>query len=185
MIDNPTGVPRSGTGGVPRQFDERRSQPVVRGSDLRRVRHHCRMRRIRCSTSGSHQPHQPGKRTNIHGIEMAFQHFFGESGFGLAGNYTVVDGDVACQQRRRSRCQSIRTGWIERYRERQRSSTRSSGSRPVLAWNWRDEFLYRRQPWRIHESDLTTDAYRQWDLNVSYDVSEALASQPRSRQPHG
>ena len=25
---------------------------------------------------------------------MAFQHFFGESGFGFAGNYTIVNGDV-------------------------------------------------------------------------------------------
>ena len=31
---------------------------------------------------------------NIHGVEFAFQHFFGESGFGVSGNYTFVDGDV-------------------------------------------------------------------------------------------
>ena len=34
------------------------------------------------------------ENANIHGVEFAFQHFFGESGFGLQGNYTMVDGDV-------------------------------------------------------------------------------------------
>ncbi len=35
------------------------------------------------------------KRGSLHGIEFAFQHFFGHSGFGVAGSYTFVDGDVA------------------------------------------------------------------------------------------
>ena len=35
------------------------------------------------------------KRGSLHGLEFAFQHFFGHSGFGVAGSYTFVDGDVA------------------------------------------------------------------------------------------
>lgn len=31
---------------------------------------------------------------SIHGFEVALQHFFGESGFGFIGNYTLVEGDV-------------------------------------------------------------------------------------------
>jgi len=31
---------------------------------------------------------------NISGIELAGQHFFGDTGFGVAASYTYVDGDV-------------------------------------------------------------------------------------------
>jgi TonB-dependent receptor len=34
------------------------------------------------------------KTANIHGIELAFQHFFGDSGFGASGSYTTVNGDI-------------------------------------------------------------------------------------------
>lgn len=34
------------------------------------------------------------KTANIHGFELAFQHFFGDTGFGLAGSMTTVDGDI-------------------------------------------------------------------------------------------
>lgn len=32
---------------------------------------------------------------NIHGIELQGQHFFGETGFGVAGSYTIVRGDIS------------------------------------------------------------------------------------------
>lgn len=35
------------------------------------------------------------KTANLHGIEIQGQHFFGDSGFGLAGSLTTVDGDIA------------------------------------------------------------------------------------------
>ena len=35
-----------------------------------------------------------GDTKKVDGIEVAFQHFFGESGFGTAINATFVDGDV-------------------------------------------------------------------------------------------
>ena len=31
---------------------------------------------------------------NIHGFELSGQYFLGDSGFGIAGSYTKVDGDV-------------------------------------------------------------------------------------------
>jgi len=34
------------------------------------------------------------KTANIHGFELAFQHFFGETGFGVSGSLTTVDGDI-------------------------------------------------------------------------------------------
>ncbi len=34
------------------------------------------------------------KTANIHGIELAFQHFFGDTGLGLSGSLTTVNGDI-------------------------------------------------------------------------------------------
>ncbi|WP_303831118.1 TonB-dependent receptor [Asticcacaulis taihuensis] len=34
------------------------------------------------------------KTANLHGIEFAFQHFFGDTGFGVAGSLTTVSGDI-------------------------------------------------------------------------------------------
>ena len=34
------------------------------------------------------------REAKIHGFELAGQHFFGETGFGLQANYTIVRGDV-------------------------------------------------------------------------------------------
>jgi len=35
------------------------------------------------------------KTANLHGFEVQFQHFFGDTGFGVAGSLTTVDGDIA------------------------------------------------------------------------------------------
>ena len=34
------------------------------------------------------------KEAKIHGFEFGGQYFFGDSGFGVLANYTIVDGDV-------------------------------------------------------------------------------------------
>ena len=52
---------------------------------------------------------------NIDGVEMAWQHFFGDSGFGFQANATFVNGDVgynvraASGQSSSSRCKDCRT----------------------------------------------------------------------------
>ncbi len=35
------------------------------------------------------------KTANIHGFELAFQHFFGDTGFGVTGSLTTVQGDIS------------------------------------------------------------------------------------------
>src|SRR5690606_3189104 len=35
-----------------------------------------------------------GREAKIHGAEFAVQHFFGDTGFGIQANYTIVRGDV-------------------------------------------------------------------------------------------
>ena len=112
------------------------------------------------------------EKANIHGVELAFQHFFGESGFGLQGNYTVVDGDVAFN--------NAGDPGVNQFALDGLSDTANAtfiyekyGFSARLAWNWRDEFLSGANRGG-YTNPTYTDAYRQWDLNLSYDVSEAL-----------
>jgi TonB-dependent receptor len=112
------------------------------------------------------------EKANIHGVELAFQHFFGESGFGLQGNYTVVDGDVAFN--------NAGDPGVNQFALDGLSDTANAtfiyekhGFSARIAWNWRDEFLSGANRGG-YTNPTYTDAFRQWDMNVSYDVNEQL-----------
>jgi TonB-dependent receptor len=109
----------------------------------------------------------------IHGLEFAFQHFFGESGLGIAANYTKVDGDVAFNN-------SGNPG-IDQFALLGLSDTANAtlifekfGFSARLAYNWRDSFLdgTNRGGFR---NPTYVDEYKQIDLNVSYDVNDNLS----------
>jgi TonB-dependent receptor len=102
----------------------------------------------------------------IDGWEFAFQHIFGESGFGFSANYTKVDSDIAYDNFSVEDQFAIlglsdsanlvgfydKNGWIAR-----------------LAWNWRDEFLANTNPGGIGQPNPTyTEEYQQLDGIVSY-----------------
>jgi TonB-dependent receptor len=110
---------------------------------------------------------------NIHGAEFAFQHFFGESGFGLQGNYTFVDGDVGINV--------AGDPGVDQFALEGLSDTANAtfiyenhGFSARLAWNWRDEFLNQASRGG-YRNPTFVDAFREWDLNVSYDVSDSLS----------
>lgn len=113
------------------------------------------------------------KNGNIHGIEIAAQHFFGESGFGFAANYTMVDGDVtaaldsdptADQFALLGLSDSANATLIyEKY-----------GLSARLAFNWRDEFLSAVNENGNNRNSLFVDAYKQLDMSVTYDVTENI-----------
>jgi TonB-dependent receptor len=112
------------------------------------------------------------REANIHGVEFAFQHFFGESGFGLQGNYTVVDGDVGFN--------NAGDPGVDQFALLGLSDTANatfiyekSGFSARLAWNWRDDFLEQTNRGSFRNPTYVS-SFRQWDLNVSYDVSEQL-----------
>jgi TonB-dependent receptor len=112
------------------------------------------------------------EKANIHGVEFAFQHFFGESGFGLQGNYTVVDGDVGFND--------AGDPGVDQFALLGLSDTANAtfifekhGFSARLAWNWRDSFLEQTNRGG-YRNPTYVDTFRQWDLNVSYDVSEQL-----------
>lgn len=109
----------------------------------------------------------------IHGLEFAFQHFFGESGLGIAANYTKVDGDVAFN--------NAGNPGVDQFALLGLSDTANAtlifekfGFSARLAYNWRDSFLdgTNRGGFR---NPTYVDEYKQIDLNVSYDVNDNLS----------
>lgn len=109
---------------------------------------------------------------NIHGIEFALQHFFGDSGFGFQANYTMVDGDVGVDVGSDPAEDQFAlvglsdtanfTAIYENY-----------GFSARIAYNWRNEFLARANR-GSDRNPVFNEPFSQVDVNLSYDVSDAL-----------
>jgi TonB-dependent receptor len=111
---------------------------------------------------------------NIDGFEAAWQHFFGESGFGFQINATVVNGDVSYDVRARPDVQQFALLGL------------SDSANAVLmyenhglsvraAYNWRDTFLT-QTVWQGQQGlPAFVDAYHQVDLNITYNINDNLA----------
>ena len=107
---------------------------------------------------------------NIDGWEFAAQHFFGSSGFGIAGSYTMVDGDVEADPRQDPDENQVAlvglsdTANVTFIYENYGWSAR-------LAYNWRDTFLNATNQGGSR-SPQYTDEYSQWDLNVTWSLND-------------
>jgi TonB-dependent receptor len=107
----------------------------------------------------------------IDGWELALQHMFGESGFGIIANYTIVDSDLAYDNTSLNNQFAIeglsdsanlvlfyeKYGWLVRG-----------------AYNWRDEFLGSRFDAGGNANPLYTEAYGQLDGIISYTFDNGL-----------
>ncbi|MES1262933.1 MAG: TonB-dependent receptor, partial [Peristeroidobacter soli] len=110
------------------------------------------------------------KEAKIHGIEFGGQYFFGDSGFGVLANYTMVDGDIGYDVASDPNVnQFALTGlsdsanavfMYEKY-----------GLSARLAYNCRDQFLssVNQGGWR---NPIFVEAYDQIDLSVGYDIND-------------
>jgi len=101
----------------------------------------------------------------IDGWEVAWQHMFGDSGFGLIANYTFVDSDLAYDNLSLGPQFAIeglsdsanlvafydKNGWIVR-----------------AAYNWRDDFLTARFDGNGLPNPMYTESYGQIDALISY-----------------
>jgi len=111
---------------------------------------------------------------NIDGFEMAWQHFFGESGFGFQVNATIVNGDVSYDVRADPDVQqfallglSDSANAVLMY-EKYGLSVRA-------AYNWRDAFLT-QTVWQGQQGlPAFVDTYHQVDLNITYNITDNLA----------
>ncbi len=113
------------------------------------------------------------KEANIHGWEFGGQYFFGDTGFGVLANYTVVRGDVGFND-------------TADPNENQFALLGLSDSANVvlmyenfgftvrLAYNWRDDFLSQINVGNSR-NPIYVEEYDQIDLSVGYDFNEHLS----------
>jgi TonB-dependent receptor len=113
------------------------------------------------------------KQANIHGWELAGQHFFGDTGFGILANYTIVDGDIGFDNTANPSAGtqfallglSDSANLVLMYEK--------FGWSARLAYNWRDEYLTNANFQSFSNPNYVED-YQQIDLSVSYNVTDAL-----------
>jgi TonB-dependent receptor len=114
------------------------------------------------------------REASIDGIEIQGQHFFGDSGFGVAASYTIVNGDVGFDVAGApGASQFALTGlsdtanltlMYEKY-----------GFSARLAYNWRDEFLSNTNDRSGFNNPEFVEEYGQLDLSLGYEVNEQLS----------
>jgi TonB-dependent receptor len=113
------------------------------------------------------------KDAKIWGFEIAGTYFLGETGFGVTGAYTYVDGDVGFDagadpgQDQFALVGLSDTANVTLIYEKYGISAR-------VAFNWRDKFLSRlnRQGSR---NPVFVEPFSTVDFNVSYDINDQLA----------
>jgi TonB-dependent receptor len=111
------------------------------------------------------------RSATLDGWEFNLQHIFGQSGFGVAANYTIVDSNLTFDNFNRGEQFALEglsdTANIVAFYEKYGWHVRG-------AWNWRDEFLSGRFDGTGLPNPNYTEAYGQFDINVSFDVNDNL-----------
>ena len=110
---------------------------------------------------------------HIYGLEVAGQYFLGDSGFGVAGAYTMVQGDIGYDISAAPTADQFALLGL--------SDTANAtlifekfGLSARLAWNWRGTFLSNNSRGGSR-NPVFVKSYDQLDLNVSYDFNDNLS----------
>lgn len=111
------------------------------------------------------------REAKIYGAEFAGQHFFGDSGFGLQANYTIVKGDVSFDNLDITENQFALLGLSDT--ANLVAMYEKHGIEARIAYNWRDKFLNRTGAGANNPGYI--EAYSQIDANVTYNVTDNLA----------
>ena len=105
---------------------------------------------------------------NLSGWELAVQHFFGDTGFGVAANYTAVNGDVDPDRDlvgvQFALAGLSDSGNLSVFFENEIVSAR-------IAFNWRDEFF---NGFDADGGPTFVEAYAPIDLNVTWYATDQL-----------
>ena len=112
-----------------------------------------------------------GAEREVDGFEVAVQHLFGDSGFGLQANYTVVDSDAEFDNNEFGN-QAILIGLSDSWNlvgffEGERFSVR-------VAANWRDDFLFATNQLRATNEPVYFEEYLQIDMLASWNITDAF-----------
>ena len=109
----------------------------------------------------------------VDGFEVAAQHLFGESGFGVGVNATIVDGDVEFDVNSLDQ-QTPLTGLSDSANFQ--GFYEKDGLSVKVTYAWRDEYLI-----GVGQDQGSSDnppqyakEFGQWDLSVNYDVNDRL-----------
>jgi TonB-dependent receptor len=112
----------------------------------------------------------------IHGWEFGGQYFFGETGFGVLANYTVVRGDVSFNDTLDPALGQAQFALLGL------SDTANAvlmyenfGFTARLAYNWRDEFLANTNQNGSNLNPYYVEEYEQIDLSLGYDFNDSLS----------
>lgn len=114
------------------------------------------------------------KESSLKGLEISAQHFFGDTGFGVAASYTYVDGDVAFDNGGSTAVDQFAltglsdTANVTLIYENYGFSARA-------AYNWREGFLASTNRGGGFRNPVYIRSFKTFDLNVSYEVTEDIA----------
>ncbi|MDH3371750.1 MAG: TonB-dependent receptor [Gammaproteobacteria bacterium] len=108
---------------------------------------------------------------NIDGFELAWQHFFGDTGFGFMANATLVNGDIKFDNAAPPNFDQFALEGL------------SDSANLILVWendtfgariayNWRDDFLYSTNTGNFIPGYF--EEHGQLDVNFSWNVSESF-----------
>ncbi len=112
------------------------------------------------------------EKATMDGWELVVQHNFGDSGFGVIANATIVDADVGYDDFSLAQ-QFVLTGLSDSANVIGFYDKNGIGVR--LAWNWRDDFLAGTGQTNVGAGPPTyVDDYQQWDLSASYWYNEHM-----------
>lgn len=114
------------------------------------------------------------RSATLDGWEFNIQHLFGESGFGVAANYTLVDSGLKYDNQNRGEQFALEglsdsanvVAFYEKYDWEVRA-----------AYNWRDEFLAGRFDGTGLPNPVYTEPYGQLDVNFGYQWNQNLSLQ--------
>jgi TonB-dependent receptor len=113
------------------------------------------------------------KEAQVYGVEFAVQHFFGDTGFGLQANYTIVQGDVDYDNTADpSEAQFALTGLSDT--ANLVAIYENDMFQARLAYNWRDDYLNEVNKGNSN-NPVYVEAYSQLDLSMTYLVNDQLS----------
>ncbi|MGH8193598.1 MAG: TonB-dependent receptor [Woeseiaceae bacterium] len=113
------------------------------------------------------------KEANIYGAEVAVQHFFGDTGFGLQANYTIVRGDVEFDVLADpSEEQFALTGLSDT--ANLVAIYENYGFQARLAYNWRDAYLNETNKGNSL-NPVFVDEFYQIDASLTYLINDRLS----------
>lgn len=123
-------------------------------------------------------PGNAGSHT-LNGFELSLQHMFGDSGFGVAANYTVVDSDSLSYDNNAKGPQQVLIGLSD---SANLVGFYDKGPWQVrLAYNWRDKFLNSQYDGDAADvaknNPVYVEEYGQWDLSVGYKFNDRFTVQ--------